>query len=163
MNNTDIAWGTFILLVLMVLAVAILPAYPQSFVPSPKPLVAPIKPKPYFIFPPAHYDRYYEGDLTIKIVNNLEDLYAACDIRNEPRLLACSMHTSTACLIIMVRDEIMRARGSTTGLLLRHEIGHCNGWGGDHAGERAITAPSPHFVSEDQRPVARNIIRNPWN
>src|SRR5215510_2543726 len=34
------------------------------------------------------------------------------------------------------RRCVMKARGWTTALLLRHETGHCNGWPSDHPGQR---------------------------
>jgi hypothetical protein len=38
---------------------------------------------------------------------------------------------------IVIGDEpTLRAWGRTRNLILRHEIGHCNGWGHDHAGAR---------------------------
>ena len=92
-------------------------------------------PKLYDILPPVQYDYHYEGDLTIKIVDTLEELYDLCRIPNR-NILACSTHNSRSCLIVMVNDELMRKRGYTTGLLFRHEQGHCNGWGPDHGGER---------------------------
>jgi hypothetical protein len=36
------------------------------------------------------------------------------------------------------RRCIMKARGWTTALLLRHETGHCNGWPSDHPGQRSL-------------------------
>jgi hypothetical protein len=95
------------------------------------------------ILPPLEYDHPYEGDLTIKIVDTLEELYAICEQRTAA-MLACSYPSYAdgfrSCLIIMVKDEIMRRRGWTTGLLFRHEQGHCNGWlGGDHVGQRPLT------------------------
>src|SRR5262249_41795159 len=41
------------------------------------------------ILPPTEYDRYYEGDLTIRMVNTLEELRAACNITS-PFTLACA-------------------------------------------------------------------------
>jgi hypothetical protein len=135
-----------ILAVLVLIAVSIWPVSSQII---PTPYIVPSKPtlpvKSFPILPPVEYDHYYEGDLTINMVNTLEELYAACGMQTR-FLLACSSHTRTACLITMVKDEVMRSIGWTTGLLLRHEIGHCNGWGADHAGQRAVTAPSPHWA-----------------
>src|SRR6516165_6107420 len=83
--------------------------------------------KGFMILPPIEYDHDYEGDLTIKMVDSVEELRVLCD-NNTPQMLACSMNNARSCLIIMVKDEVMRQRGWTTGLLLRHERGHCNGW-----------------------------------
>ena len=81
-----------------------------------------IRPAPgqtFMIFPPAEYDRYYEGDLTIKMVATIEELYAICQI-NKPQLLACTLRNQHSCVIVLVNDEVMRKRSWTTGLLLRH-------------------------------------------
>jgi hypothetical protein len=125
-------------------------------VPAVKPNAGVIVPKlkQYMILPPVQYDRYYEGDLTIMMVKDVDDLRAACGLNRQayPNVLACSIQRPRACLIILVDDEVMRKRGWTTGLLLRHEMGHCNGWPGDHPGERGLTAPSTHWVPEHERP-----------
>jgi hypothetical protein len=103
----------------------------------------PVRPA-YKIFPPVEYDHDYEGDLTIRIVDTLEELYAVCklDRASTPYLLACSWHNDKSCLVVMVKDEVMRTRGYTTGLLFRHERGHCNGWSKDHENERTLPAGS---------------------
>ena len=110
-------WASLVAAIAMVLAILVLPAFAQ----------------PRSILPPAQYDYPYEGDLAIKIVDSLDELRDLCRLSNR---LACSTHTQYSCLIVMVNDEIMRKRGYTTGLLFRHEQGHCNGWGPDHGGER---------------------------
>jgi hypothetical protein len=116
--------------------------------------MVPVKPAPmktqYAIFPPAELDHYYEGDLTIKIVDSLEELREVCQLDGE-NLLACSTRNRASCIIVLVKDEVMRKRSWTTGMLLRHEMGHCNGWGADHAGERSISWPTTHWASEDMR------------
>src|SRR6516164_10483837 len=127
------------------------PAYPNKITTVP---VRPVEPVPlmplkHMILPPEQYDHDYEGDLTIKIVDTLEELHALCKL-DGPQLLACSTHNSRSCLIVMVKDEVMRQHGWTTGLLFRHERGHCNGWGGDHAGERPLTS-NTHWVAEYAR------------
>jgi len=56
----------------------------------------------YPIFPPAQYDHDYEGDLTIKMVDSIDELKVLCDVPNAPHMLACSMQNDRSCLIIMV-------------------------------------------------------------
>lgn len=94
------------------------------------------------VLPPPEYDYEYEGDLTIKVVDTLQELGVLCQdaARTNPDILACSMRNYKSCMIIMVRDEVMRRRGYSTGIMLRHERGHCNGWGGDHTGGRPARA-----------------------
>jgi hypothetical protein len=66
----------------------------------------------------------------------------ATGARSNPSLLGCSQRNEKSCLIILVSDEVARLRGYTTGLMLRHERGHCNGWGGDHIGGRPVQSDS---------------------
>jgi hypothetical protein len=134
------------------------PALPNKITTVP---IRPVEPVPilHMILPPEQYDHDYDGDLTIKIVDTIEELRALCKL-DAPQLVACSTHNSQSCLIVMVKDELMRQRGWTTGLLLRHERGHCNGWGADHAGERSLTMPTSHWVSSGQR-VALPIATQP--
>ena len=54
-------------------------------------------------------------------------------------------------MISMVNDEVLRKWGWNSGLILRHEIGHCNGWAGDHPGIRAISWPTPYIRSTPQQ------------
>jgi len=143
--KTSTAWLLFAAATVIVAAVT-WPARSQQ----PAPFVKPVPTPTYKIFPPAEYDRFYEGDLTIKMVDTLEELHKLCQIDN-PKLLACSQRNQWSCVIVMVRDEVMRGRNWTTGLLLRHEIGHCNGWGADHAGERSISWPTVHWAHPNAR------------
>ena len=66
-------------------------------------------------------------------------------------LLACSFRYAKNCVIYLVEDNVMRKRGWTTGLLLRHETGHCNGWPGNHPGERALPWSTTHWVPAAER------------
>ena len=111
----------------------------------------PVKPMPlhFMVLPPAEYDHDYDGDLTIRMVESLAELHAYCKL-DAPQMLACSVRNARSCLIVMVDDVIMRKRGWNTGLILRHERGHCNGWPGDHPGERPLIT-STHWVPESER------------
>ena len=86
------------------------------------------------------------------MADTLAELQTLCKVDN-PKLLACALlgPQLKSCIIILVDDEIMRRRGWTSGLLFRHERGHCNGWGQDHAGERALTWPTTQWVNERER------------
>jgi hypothetical protein len=151
-----------VVILVSVLAVfAGLKAHAQMTPITPKPVVTvpvppsdkPTKPEAYKNLPPVEHDHQYEGDLTITIVDTLEALYTIClhSPVTKPYLLACSWRNDKSCLVVMVKDEVMRTRGYNTGLLLRHEIGHCNGWGREHEGERAIGAPNKYWVPAPQR------------
>jgi len=104
----------------------------------------------YGIFPPVKYDYEYEGDLTIEMVDTQAEVQTMCRVNN-PHILACSWQNGKSCLILMVRDEVMRERGYSTGLLLRHERGHCNGWSGAHEGERPLPLGSTYLVPKHER------------
>jgi hypothetical protein len=44
------------------------------------------------------------------------------------------------CLVIVVADKVIMSYGLDPDVVYRHEIGHCNGWGADHAGRFGHTA-----------------------
>jgi len=110
--------------------------------------------RPIMILPPVEFDHQYEGDLTIKIVDTLQELYALCAQENH-YMLACSYASYhdglRSCIIVMVRDEVMRKKGWTSGLIFRHEQGHCNGWPGTHVGQRALPETSGFWVTPAER------------
>ena len=60
-------------------------------------------------------------------------------------------YDTKSCVIIMVEDEVMRRRGWTSGLLLRHEMGHCNGWTQAHEGQRPVYSDGSHWVPASRR------------
>jgi hypothetical protein len=145
-----------------VLAFISYPAHPQKITVIPvKPITgqttppAPVRPTAKFILPPVEYDKHYDGDLTIKIVPDIISLKAACVSGDNPlpagMMLACAWHNAKSCVIYMVEDRVMREHNWNTGLLLRHEIAHCNGWPADHPGERAVRWPTTHFIAESER------------
>src|SRR5262252_6561594 len=110
--------------------------YKATHAQTTKPAIKPPVQSAYQILPPVEYDRNYDGDLTITMVDTVEELQAVCRI-DDPKLLACSRHNNESCIVVLVRDDVMRRRGWSTGVLLRHEIGHCNGWSGNHEGQRS--------------------------
>jgi hypothetical protein len=59
--------------------------------------------------------------------------------------VACSQKLVGGCLIVVLEDKDLIAAGFNPEHVLRHEIGHCNGWGGDHAGHR-----DPRTLTLDQ-------------
>ena len=42
------------------------------------------------------------------------------------------------CVVYLRDNAEIRRQGWTRQIVLRHEIGHCNGWPGDHRGMRSI-------------------------
>jgi hypothetical protein len=45
------------------------------------------------------------------------------------------------CLVYILDDSALRAVGYSYEQALRHEIGHCHGWGGDHPNARHLPIP----------------------
>jgi hypothetical protein len=82
------------------------------------------------ILPPPEYDHDYDGELTI--LRTLEPVvYRACRTVIKPGRspLGCSQRMAPRkCTIWIVTDEELRQRGWDYNMVLRHELGHCNGW-----------------------------------
>jgi hypothetical protein len=77
--------------------------------------------------PPPEYDKPYTGKLTKRFAP-LADIPKLC---GGPGKFACARVGSDAC------DIVIAELGGTITLalqnvLIRHELGHCNGWPGDH-------------------------------
>ena len=71
--------------------------------------------------PPARYDHYYPGQLIVQMVDP-STFVRYCGRNAE----ACSFPRGAQCLVILPQGSPYVAN------LLRHERGHCNGWGRDH-------------------------------
>jgi hypothetical protein len=111
----------------------------------------PLNPKPYQYpmavqekqLPPKEFDHEYDGELTIKYMIE-EDIYRNCRLGVKPgggRPLACAraylelppsstapMGASKSCAIYMMTEAAYARLGWSYDIILRHEIGHCNGW-----------------------------------
>jgi hypothetical protein len=48
--------------------------------------------------------------------------------------------------MFIAKDEIINPAGANRAAVLRHELGHCNGWSPDHTGARKV------FMDEVQGP-----------
>lgn len=84
--------------------------------------------------PPPEYDHHYEGHLILKLVDSYSELLRLCGKERQPATLACARRTNDGerCFVHILTDDLIRRRGYTPEILMRHEIGHCNGWPGDH-------------------------------
>jgi hypothetical protein len=90
--------------------------------------------------PPARFDHAYSGKLTVSYLPQ-KQVVAACEVlfaqykvaaKSFPNQHGCSAITSpTSCTIIVVDTTFALA---TPKAVLRHEIGHCNGWPANHPG-----------------------------
>jgi hypothetical protein len=106
----------------------------------------PMKPDIRFtILPPLEYDYPYPGTLTIErgtkeyVVEQCRGISpTACTKRSYN---AGGTVALQQCRIIIANDDIlMLAQPWSYYTLLRHEIGHCNGWGPNHEGSRPFDA-----------------------
>ncbi|TPN03801.1 hypothetical protein FJ973_29605 [Mesorhizobium sp. B2-1-3] len=81
--------------------------------------------------PPARFDHPYTGKLTIKYlpmsrVQLVCERYKAFD---DQVMYGCASWDSTSCIIVVIDHQYLN---QTPQALIRHEMGHCNGWGADH-------------------------------
>jgi len=108
--------------------------------PAPLPLPPNVSRKVARILPPVEYDHPYNGKLTVAIVNK-EQMARLCP-KLYPITLSCAYpyETMSMCQIVMITDDIIAAAGWTPKIVLRHELGHCNGWPNDHRGARVLPA-----------------------
>ena len=77
--------------------------------------------------PPVEYMKPYKGLLTVTKMDDYSVLRSLC---NSATAVACSIHSSTSCLILLgpnVHDNPQA---------LQHELSHCVGWPANHPGAR---------------------------
>lgn len=88
--------------------------------------------------PPARFDHAYSGKLTIRYLPQKQVVSACAKLFAKYRVAAtsypnqhgCSAITSdTSCTVIVIDKMFAFA---TPKAVLRHEIGHCNGWPSNH-------------------------------
>ena len=94
------------------------------------------------VLPPKEYDRPYTGQLTIAR-GDARTMTAICPNPGYPVPLGCAIHyllegKDLSCHIYIADDEILKSSGWGYGIVLRHEIGHCNSWPADHPGMRRM-------------------------
>jgi hypothetical protein len=94
--------------------------------------------------PPVKYDYPYRGKLTVKY-GTMSQLWSWCGGPRVP-FYACAHSRGPSCSIYIVHVGTKVGRGNNyritdhawTRSTLRHEIAHCNGWPGNHPGERLV-------------------------
>jgi hypothetical protein len=96
------------------------------------------------VIPPLEYDHPYNGKVIVERSTSQAEIRSRCDPSTFPYHLGCSRLRPDGCYILLADDEFIRKHGWTSDIVLRHEIGHCNGWPGDHRG-----GGSPRFGSGD--------------
>jgi hypothetical protein len=125
----------------LALLAALLAISPAVAEPSPK--------STFFILPPLGYDYPYQGALTIAR-GDAKTMKEICPENSTPLTLACAISYPSVktCHIYIAEDDLLCTLGGRLSkcvyqeaprllyeLLLRHEMGHCNGWQ-DHIGMR---------------------------
>jgi hypothetical protein len=135
---------------------------PIVFVPAPVPLP---KPKPFILppeldsyppdlmararrvtaLPPVEYDKPYEGRLIVTRAESQDGVRELCSRAVfRGHALGCARRLEEGvCEIVLGSDKTIKAVGVIPAIVFRHERGHCNGWGSDHKGARAIVIPAP--------------------
>src|SRR5262245_46672999 len=103
--------------------------------------------------PPVEYDKPYAGKLMLQRFSVREKLpcgnksAVVRDITGaaprDPKL-ACSLPTPDGswCYIAIATDKLLAAENHVYASVLRHELGHCNGWGKEHERERRVPRDS---------------------
>src|SRR5262249_32076184 len=88
--------------------------------------------------PPVEFDHPFDGKATIYYAT--DEIWNPCGkIRKDypdGDLAGCAWPHDGQCTIIIAPLKILRKYGITPRIVLRHELGHCNGWGQDYAGAR---------------------------
>jgi len=98
------------------------------------------------VLPPFEFDHPFDGNLQIFRVE-AERIPYVCPRTADPITLGCMKHFQPdpgaprgSCHVILAPDEVIEAAGWTPEIVLRHEIGHCNGWK-THDGARPLSIP----------------------
>jgi hypothetical protein len=87
--------------------------------------------------PPARYDHAYSGKLTLtkipqaQMQKACQRLFAKYGLKDTTSFQqhGCAKAFPESCIVITIDKAYM---GATPAAVLRHELGHCNGWSGDH-------------------------------
>ena len=90
------------------------------------------------VMPPKEFDKPYTGNLVVTRVKSYEEVYASCPDVAYKGMTACMTSKDGVCKITMVSDSVLEELGIPPYLVLRHELGHCNGWPKDHPNARTI-------------------------
>jgi hypothetical protein len=82
--------------------------------------------------PPVEFDKPFTGELEIVRIRNFQEVEATC---KETSKYACAARLANGarCVVFIMPDKQMRHYGKNAiAFIWRHELGHCNGWPGDH-------------------------------
>jgi len=85
--------------------------------------------------PPVEYDHPFPGPTTIYYTDH--EPWTECHLTKTGGTLAgCAWPNNGKCIIYISPQSALEKFGLTYRIALRHELGHCNGWGKNHAGIR---------------------------
>jgi hypothetical protein len=89
-------------------------------------------------FPPVEYDQPYTGKLTIRRLETQEEIAKLCT--NSKAKIACTLSAKdrSFCHIFIANDDVIKKGKTSYIFVLRHELGHCNGWSSDHKDARTV-------------------------
>jgi hypothetical protein len=89
------------------------------------------------ILPPPEYDYPFRGQL-IAVRKPAELMKEICPRTILPTTLACAVrfNEGKACVVIIGDDALIEKGPWPYDIILRHEVGHCNGWAGSHPNAR---------------------------
>jgi hypothetical protein len=90
------------------------------------------------VLPPAQYDKTYHGTVFLTYAGSKADVRDLCKRPDDPYALACSYAMGSKCIIIIGPKKDIEEQGLTVDIAMRHELGHCNGWSGNHEGARQV-------------------------
>lgn len=102
--------------------------------------------------PPAQYDKPYQGILNLQLAPQ-DQVGLLCarlfrqngargpEYRTSRQQRGCAWQNDGQCTIIASETPF---RGATPEAIIRHELGHCNGWDAGHAGV-SRTGPNPRM------------------
>jgi hypothetical protein len=91
--------------------------------------------------PPEEFDHPFDGSLRVVRLQTQQEVRQNCPNMTFilPVASGCSVKWKSLprlCYVFMVSDDEIKAAGYDPEIVLRHEIGHCNGWPSDHKGAR---------------------------
>lgn len=105
--------------------------------------------EPLYLLPPVEYDKPWPGELKVYEFPSYETVNEVCDLPSPA--LGCAKRVNDLCIVVVPSNDYLKGRTFkvfipaknnakhrlTTAMLIRHEIGHCHGWPGNHAQARA--------------------------
>ena len=115
---------------------------------------------PFAELPPPEYMRPTTVDVTVIDIEDEVTLRLRCKWAprkaGEGALAGCAFPMANSCLIYIGPETDRASVGVPRNAVLAHEVGHCNGWPGDHPGARStLVAQAPPLVVAQVAPAPR--------